>query len=298
MPSMAIPPRSSARVPICSTISPFYGRRPASAPRTCGAKWSGANICSESPRSCRNPWSSCPKRPRPPPSGDELSRSKAAACASDTKPPSTGISRHGQIRSMVVHRAMLRRIYDWCIDAADKPYALWILGAVSFAESSFFPVPPDIMLLPMSLARPRQAWVFATLCTVASVAGGVLGYAIGALLYDSIGQWLINLYGLGDKVEAFRASYAEWGALIIIGKGLTPIPYKLVTITSGFAGYNIWLFIVCSIIARGGRFFAVAILLNRYGEWIRVRIEKRLGLWVALGATVLVLGFVIAFRMV
>jgi hypothetical protein len=98
---------------------------------------------------------------------------------------------------------ILRRIYDWCIDAADKLYALWILGAVSFAESSFFPVPPDIMLLPMSLARPRQAWVFATLCTIASVAGGVLGYAIGALLYDSVGQWLINLYGLGHKVEGF-----------------------------------------------------------------------------------------------
>ena len=193
---------------------------------------------------------------------------------------------------------ILRRIYDWCIDAADKPYALWILAAVSFAESSFFPVPPDVMLLPMSLARPRQAWLFATLCTATSVAGGLLGYAIGALLYDSVGQWLINLYGLGDKVEAFRASYAEWGAWIIIGKGLTPIPYKLVTITSGFAGYNIWLFIVCSIIARGGRFFMVAVLLNSYGDTIRASIEKRLGLWVALGAIILVLGFVIAFRMV
>ena len=199
---------------------------------------------------------------------------------------------------MVVHRAMLRRIYDWCIDAADKPYALWILGAVSFAESSFFPVPPDIMLLPMSLARPRQAWVFATLCTVASVAGGVLGYAIGALLYDSLGQWLINLYGLSGKVEAFRQSYAEWGAVIIIGKGLTPIPYKLVTITSGFAGYNIWLFILCSIIARGGRFFMVAVVLNRYGDLIRSELEKRLGLWVAIGAVVLVLGFVIAVKLV
>ena len=193
---------------------------------------------------------------------------------------------------------ILRRIYDWCIDAADKPYALWILGAVSFAESSFFPVPPDIMLLPMSLARPRQAWVFATLCTVASVAGGVLGYAIGALLYDSLGQWLINLYGLGDKVEAFRAGYAEYGAWIILLKGLTPIPYKLVTITSGFANYNIWLFIALSVIARGGRFFAVAILLNRYGEWIRVRIERHLGFWVSLGAAVLVAGFIVAFRMI
>ena len=193
---------------------------------------------------------------------------------------------------------MLRQTYDWCIAAADKPYALWILGAVAFAESSFFPVPPDVMLLPMSLARPRRAWLFATLCTVASVAGGVLGYAIGALLYDSLGQWLIHLYGLGDKVEAFRASYAQWGAWIIIGKGLTPIPYKLVTITSGFAGYDIWLFILCSIIARGGRFFIVAVLLNRYGDVIRHEIEKRLGLWVAIGAAVIVLGFVVAFRLI
>ncbi len=199
---------------------------------------------------------------------------------------------------MVVDPAMLRRIYDWCVAAADKPYALWVLGAVSFAESSFFPVPPDIMLLPMSLARPKRAWFFATWCTVTSVAGGLVGYAIGALLYDSLGQWLINLYGLGGKVESFRASYAEWGAWIIIGKGLTPIPYKLVTITSGFAGYNIGLFVLCSIIARGGRFFAVAILLNRYGDTIRAEIEKRLGLWVALGAGVLVLGFVIAARLI
>ncbi len=193
---------------------------------------------------------------------------------------------------------MLRRIYDWCIEAADKPHALWILGGIAFAESSFFPVPPDIMLLPMSLARPRRAWLFATLCTIASVAGGVLGYAIGALLYDSVGQWLINLYHLGDKVEAFRASYAEWGSVIILLKGLTPIPYKLVTITSGFAGYNIWLFILCSIIARGGRFFFVAVLLNRYGDPIRAEIEKRLGLWLAVLTLVLVAGFVIAIKMV
>ena len=193
---------------------------------------------------------------------------------------------------------MLRRIYDWCITAADKPYALWIMGAVSFAESSFFPIPPDIMLLPMSLAQPRRAWWFASVCTVTSVAGGILGYAIGALLYDSLGQWLMHLYGLTDKVDAFRNSYAEWGAVIILLKGLTPIPYKLVTITSGFAGYNIWLFVLCSIVARGGRFFVVAILLNRYGDVIRAELEKRLGFWVALGAAVLVLGFYVAFRLI
>ena len=193
---------------------------------------------------------------------------------------------------------MLRRMYDWCIDAAHKPYALWIMGIVSFAESSFFPIPPDIMLLPMSLARPQRAWWFATICTVTSVAGGVVGYAIGALLYDSLGQWLMQIYGLTDKVETFRASYAEWGAIIILLKGLTPIPYKLVTITSGFAGYNIWLFILCSIVARGGRFFVVAVLLNRYGDVIRTELEKRLGMWVGLGAIVLVFGFVVAVKLV
>jgi membrane protein YqaA with SNARE-associated domain len=193
---------------------------------------------------------------------------------------------------------MLKRIYDWCIDAADKPYALWILAAVAFAESSFFPVPPDIMLLPMAVAQPKRAWLFASVCTAASVLGGILGYAIGALLYDSVGQWLIHLYGLGDKVETFRTSYAEWGALIILAKGLTPIPYKLVTITSGFAGYNIWLFILFSIITRGGRFFIAAVLLNRYGEWIRVRVERHLGLAVAGLAAVLVGGFIIAFRLI
>jgi membrane protein YqaA with SNARE-associated domain len=193
---------------------------------------------------------------------------------------------------------MLRRVYDWCIEAAHKPYALWIMGAVSFAESSFFPVPPDVMLIPMSLARPQRAWLYAVVCTITSVLGGILGYYIGAGLYDSVGQWLIHLYGLSDKVEAFRASYAEWGAWIIIGKGLTPIPYKLVTITSGFAGYNLWLFVLCSVVARGGRFFIVAILLNRYGDAIRAQIEKRLGMWVAIGAAVLVLGFVIAFKMI
>ncbi|MGB3490150.1 MAG: YqaA family protein [Xanthobacteraceae bacterium] len=193
---------------------------------------------------------------------------------------------------------MLKRLYDWFIAAADKPSALWIMGAVSFAESSFFPIPPDVMLVPMSLARPQRAWLYAVVCTLTSVAGGMLGYAIGAGLYDSVGLWLMHLYGLTDKVEAFRESYAEWGAWIIIGKGLTPIPYKLVTITSGFAGYNVWLFILCSLIARGGRFFIVAVLLNRYGDVIRAEIERRLGFWVGVGAVVLVLGFVIAFKVI
>ncbi len=192
---------------------------------------------------------------------------------------------------------MLRRMYDWCIDAAHKPYALWILGIVSFAESSFFPVPPDVMLIPMALARPNKAWLYAGICTLTSVAGGVVGYLIGHLLYDSVGQWVIQFYGYGDKVEAFRAGYAEYGAWIILLKGLTPIPYKLVTITSGFANYNIWMFIILSLVARGARFYVVAILMNRYGVWIRETIEKRLGLWVGLAVGLVVIGFIVAFRL-
>jgi len=188
---------------------------------------------------------------------------------------------------------MLRRLYDWCIAAADKPHALWIMAMISFAESSFFPVPPDIMLIPMSLARPQKAWLYAFVCTVTSVAGGVVGYAIGALLYDSIGKWLIGLYGYGDQVATFRAAYADYGAWIIVLKGLTPIPYKVVTITSGFADYNIWLFVLFSFIARGGRFFIVAVLLTLYGDVIRAQIEKRLGFWVAVGTVLLIGGFVL-----
>jgi membrane protein YqaA with SNARE-associated domain len=190
---------------------------------------------------------------------------------------------------------MLRRMYDWCIASADKPYALWMLGIVSFAESSFFPVPPDVMLAPMSMAQPKKAWLFALVCTITSVAGGVLGYAIGALLYDSVGGWIIQIYGMGDKVEAFRESYAQWGAWIILGKGLTPIPYKLVTITSGFAGYNLFLFVLFSILTRGARFFILAFLFNRYGPAAREIIEKRLGFWVTVGAIGLLLGFVVVF---
>ncbi len=189
---------------------------------------------------------------------------------------------------------MLRRIYDWCIAAAHKPYASWVMGAVSFVESSFFPIPPDVMLIPMSLARPDRAFAYATLCTWTSVAGGLLGYAIGAVLYDSVGHWLIGLYGYGDKVEAFRQAYNQYGAWIILLKGVTPIPYKIVTITSGFAGYNIFLFVLFSIIARGMRFYVVAFLLSRYGPRARVVIEERLGLWVTIGAIVLVLGVIAA----
>jgi len=191
---------------------------------------------------------------------------------------------------------MLRRLYDWCVDAAGRPHATWILGAVAFAESSFFPIPPDLMLIPMSLARPDRAWLFAAICTLTSVVGGMFGYLIGAELYATVGHWLIQVYGYGDKVEAFRDAYAQYGAWIILLKGLTPIPYKIVTITSGFAGFNLGLFIVLSLITRGARFFLLAFLLNRYGDWARGFIEKRLGLWTAAILGVIVVGFVVVVR--
>ena len=189
---------------------------------------------------------------------------------------------------------MLRRLYDWCIAAAGKPHASWIMGFVSFVESSFFPIPPDAMLIPMSLARPDRAYFYAAVCTVSSVAGGVLGYAIGYFLYESLGLWLMQLYGYGSKIEAFRHAYVEWGTWIILLKGVTPIPYKIVTLASGFAEYPIIPFILLSFVARGVRFFLFAFLLHRYGAQARSIIEERLGFWVLVSVAVLVVGIVAA----
>jgi membrane protein YqaA with SNARE-associated domain len=171
---------------------------------------------------------------------------------------------------------MLKRLYNWTIALAESRRAPYALGAVSFAESSFFPVPPDVMLLPMAMARPEKAWNYALICTIASVLGGIVGYAIGALLYDSVGQWLIRVYGLGDKLDGFRTLYQSYGHWIILIKGLTPIPYKLVTIASGLAGYDFFWFVVLSIITRGARFFMIAGILNRYGVQIRSFVENNL----------------------
>jgi len=159
---------------------------------------------------------------------------------------------------------MLRPLYDKVIDLSASRHALPALATVSFAESSFFPVPPDVLLVPMALARPERARLYAFVCTIASVLGGLAGYAIGALLYDTLGKWLISIYGYGDGIEAFREAYAAWGSWIILIKGLTPIPYKIVTIASGFAGYDLLAFTVLSLITRGARFFLTAELLRLY----------------------------------
>ena len=186
---------------------------------------------------------------------------------------------------------MLRKTYEQMLRVAERPGAPYALGAVSFAESSFFPVPPDVMLVPMALARPDRAWFYAALCTVTSVAGGLFGYAIGALLYDSVGQWLFRLYGLENGAEAFRAAYAQYGAWIILLKGFTPIPYKLVTITSGFAGYDLVAFTLLSLVTRGARFALLAALLGRYGAPIKGVLDRHLGAVTAILAVFIIGGF-------
>jgi membrane protein YqaA with SNARE-associated domain len=174
--------------------------------------------------------------------------------------------------------AMLRRLYDRVLALAGSPRAgLW-LAVVSFVESSFFPIPPDALLIPMVLARPDRAWRLAFVCTVASVAGGALGYLIGYALFDVLAEPILRAYHYQDAFAAFQAKYAEWGLWVILIKGLTPIPYKIVTIASGAARFNFPLFMLASATTRGVRFFAVAALLRRYGEPVRIFIEKRLTL--------------------
>ncbi len=186
---------------------------------------------------------------------------------------------------------MFRRIYEWTLSLAGRPRATWALGTISFSESSFFPIPPDVILVPMSLARPDRAWFYAGLCTITSVLGGLFGYAIGALLYDSVGKWLIDLYGYGDGVDKFRQAYASYGAWIILIKGVTPIPFKLVTITSGFAGFDLAWFVVLSLITRGIRFYVLAGLLHRFGTPIKGVLEQHFGLALGLLAVTVVGGF-------
>jgi membrane protein YqaA with SNARE-associated domain len=173
---------------------------------------------------------------------------------------------------------MIERLYRWVLSLAASKNAEWALGVVAFVESSFFPLPPDLVLIPMAIARRERAFWFAFICTVGSVLGGLLGYAIGALLYDTVGQWLIHIYGLEDKAAQFHAMYDKYGLWVILIKGLTPIPYKLVTIVSGIAHFNVWVFVAASIVTRGLRFFIVAALIRQFGAPIQAFIERRLTL--------------------
>ena len=191
---------------------------------------------------------------------------------------------------------MLRNLYDKVLALAASSRAPWWLAVISFAESSFFPIPPDVMLVPMALARPDRALRFALICTIASVAGGALGYFIGYARFDVLAKPVLALYGYGEKFAAFQAFYDKWGLWVILIKGLTPIPYKIVTIASGAAKFNFALFMAASVVTRGARFFLVAVLLHFFGEQVRRFIEKRLTL-VTTGIAVGVAGGFLVLKM-
>ncbi len=188
---------------------------------------------------------------------------------------------------------MLRRLYDRTIDLAAHRRAIWVLAAVAFTESFVFPVPPDVLLIPMVLAARRGAWRIALVCTAASVAGGLLGYGIGAVLYEGVGRQIVEFYGYGPQFANASGLYNEYGAWIVLVAGLTPIPYKIFTIASGVAALDPAMFVAASVVARGLRFFLIAALLCWIGPPVRDFVERRLGLVFALFCILLVGGFVI-----
>lgn len=187
---------------------------------------------------------------------------------------------------------MLRALYDKVIDLAAHPKAAWLLGVVSFVESSVFPIPPDAMLIPMVLAERTKAWFFATVSTITSVLGGAAGYAIGFFLFELIGKSILGFYGYEEKFTSFAAQYNDYGAWIVFFAGVTPFPYKVITIASGATALNFWIFMAASIAARGLRFFIVCGLLYWFGPPIRDFIERRLGLVTTLFLVSLVGGFI------
>ena len=173
---------------------------------------------------------------------------------------------------------MIRRLYDWVLGLANHPHALWALAVVAFLESSVFPIPPDVLMIPMILARPNRAWLIAGIALVASVLGGLLGYAIGALAFEQLGQPILASLGKGDAMAAFSDRFNGVGFWAVLTAGVTPFPYKVITIMSGWTGMPLATFIVTSILARALRFFIVAALLWKFGAPIRDFIERRLPL--------------------
>jgi membrane protein YqaA with SNARE-associated domain len=186
---------------------------------------------------------------------------------------------------------MLRRLYEWTLSLAQSPNALWALAIVAFVESSFFPIPPDVLMIPMIIARPSKAFVIAGVATVASVLGGLLGYYIGYGLFETVGQPVLAFYGKEDYFVDFATRYNEYGAWAVLIAGVTPFPFKVITIASGVTQLSLPIFIVSAIVARALRFFLVATLLWKFGEPIRDFIERRLGLMFILFCVLLVGGF-------
>jgi membrane protein YqaA with SNARE-associated domain len=189
-------------------------------------------------------------------------------------------------------RGLMKRLFDRVMVLSAGPHALWLLAVVSFAEASFFPIPPDPVLAAIVLARRERAWIAALVCTVFSVLGGLAGYAIGAGLYEAIGQPVINFYNLQEAFHNFQLRFDEWGGWIIVAKGLTPIPFKLVTIASGVAHLNLWTFVIACIVTRGLRFFLVAGLFYAFGPQARAIIDRHFSTVMIVGTIVVILGFV------
>jgi len=187
---------------------------------------------------------------------------------------------------------MLRSLYDWTLSLARTPHAIWALAVVAFLESSIFPIPPDVLMIPMIIARPSRAFVIAGVATVASVAGGMAGYFIGYGMFESVGRPILEFYGKEAYFTEFSSRYNEWGAWAVLIAGVTPFPYKVITILSGATALSLPVFILASIFARGLRFFLVAALLWKFGPPIQVFIERRLGLMFTIFMVLLVGGFV------
>ncbi|PTX55823.1 membrane protein YqaA with SNARE-associated domain [Litoreibacter ponti] len=185
----------------------------------------------------------------------------------------------------------MKRLYDWTMSMADHPYALWVLAVVSFAESSIFPIPPDLLMIPMIIAAPHRAFLIAGVCLAASVLGGLAGYAIGALAFEQVGRPILEALGKGEAAMEFNTRFNDMGFWPVLIAGLTPFPYKVITIMSGWTGMPLATFIVTSIVARGLRFFLVAALLWKFGPPIRDFIERRLGLALSVFVLILLGGF-------
>ncbi|CAO3446021.1 hypothetical protein [Azospirillum argentinense] len=192
---------------------------------------------------------------------------------------------------------MLKPLYNRILKLSARKDAVWWMSAVSFAESSFFPLPPDIMLVPMCLAEPKKLWRYTNICALASLIGGMFGYAVGFYLFESIGRLIIDFYNAQESFQRFQDMFAEFGPWFLILKGITPIPYKLLTITAGFAHLDLTVFILCSIVARFSRFYMIAILLHFYGPQVRDIIEKRLML-VTTVLLVIIIGGLLSFKFV
>ncbi|MEH6524336.1 YqaA family protein [Sulfitobacter sp.] len=186
---------------------------------------------------------------------------------------------------------MIQRLYDWTLSLAEHRHALWVLAFVSFLESSMFPIPPDIIMIPMIIARPSRAFIIAGVALVASVLGGLLGYAIGALAFDALGEPILNALGKADSMAEFATRFNDLGFWAVLVAGVTPFPYKVITIMSGWTAMPLGTFIVTSIIARGLRFFLVALLLWKFGAPVRDFIEKRLPLMFTIAVALLIGGF-------